>query len=97
MKLLYCRATPDGSLCYCREKLSGSKKAMERITVLCCSNLTGLINVLLVIGKSLRPHCFKNVNVDNLPVTYRANRKACVACSLGLVPYQSKSEDPFAC
>ena len=28
-------------LCYCHEKLSGSKKAMERITVLCCSNLTG--------------------------------------------------------
>ena len=37
---LYYRATPDGSLCYCREKLSGSKKAMEKITVLCCSNLT---------------------------------------------------------
>ena len=29
---------------------------------------------LLVIGKNLRPHCFKNVNVDNLPVTYRANK-----------------------
>ena len=37
---LYYRATPDGSLCYCHEKLSGSKKAMEKITVLCCSNLT---------------------------------------------------------
>ena len=31
---------------------------------------------LLVIGKSLRARCFKNVNVDNLPVTYRANKKA---------------------
>ena len=38
---LYYRATPDGSLCYCHEKLSGSKKVMERITVLCCLNLTG--------------------------------------------------------
>ena len=75
--VLYYRATPDGSLCYCHEKLSGSKKAMERITVLCCSNLTGSDKCkLLVIGKSLRPHCFKNVNVDNLPVTYRANKKA---------------------
>ena len=36
---LYYRATPDGSLCYCHEKLSGSKKAMEKIPVLCCSNL----------------------------------------------------------
>ena len=48
-------------------------------------------------GKSLRPGCFKNVNVDNLPVTYRANKKARMTCSLGLIPYQSKSEDPFAC
>ena len=50
---------------------------MERITVLCCLNLTGTDKCkLLVIGKSLRPRSFKNVNVDNLPVTYRANKKA---------------------
>ena len=50
---------------------------MERITVLCCSYLTGTDKCkLLVIGKSLRPRCFKNVNVDNLRVTYRANKKA---------------------
>ena len=69
------RATPGDSLCYCHEKLSGSKKAMKRITVLCCSNLAGT-DKLLVIGKSIRLRCFKNVNVDNLPVTYRANKKA---------------------
>ena len=74
---LYYRATPDGSLCYCHEKLSGSKKALERITVLWCSNQTGTDKCkLLVIGNSLRPRCFKNVNVDNLPVTYRAIKKA---------------------
>ena len=55
----------------------GSKKAMERVTVLCFSYLTGTDKCkLLVIGKSLRPRCFKNVNVDNLPVTYSANKKA---------------------
>ena len=49
---------------------------MERITVLCRSNLTGTDKCkLLVIGKSLRPR-FKNVNVDNLPVTHSANKKA---------------------
>ena len=37
---LYYRATPDGSLCYCHDKLCGSKKEMEKITVLSCSNLT---------------------------------------------------------
>ena len=53
---LYYRATPDGSLCYCREKLSGSKKALQRITVLCCSNMTGTDKrKLLVIGKSVKP------------------------------------------
>ena len=31
--VLYYRATTDHSLCYCHEKLSGSKKAMENITV----------------------------------------------------------------
>ena len=74
---MYNLATTDGSLCYRHEKLSGSKKAMERITVLCCTNLTGTDKCkLLVIGKSRRPRCFKNVNVDNLPVRYRANKKA---------------------
>ena len=74
---LYYRATPDGSLCYCREKLSGSKKALQRITVLCCSNMTGTDKrKLLVIGKSVKPRCFKNIDVGSLPVTYRANQNA---------------------
>lgn len=32
---LFYRATPDESLCYKSEKLSGSKKAMQRVTVMC--------------------------------------------------------------
>lgn len=38
---LFYRATPDGSLCYKHESLEGSKKAMNRITVLCCCNMAG--------------------------------------------------------
>ena len=38
---LYYRATPDNSLCYRYEQLSGSKKAMERVTVLVCVNMSG--------------------------------------------------------
>ena len=50
---LYYQATPDGSLSYAYEQLSGSKKAMDRITVLCCTNMTGKTKVkLLVISKS---------------------------------------------
>ena len=74
---LYYRATPDGSLCYAYEQLSGSKKAMDRITVLCYANMTGKDKVkLLVIGKSKKPRCFKGVCMDTLPVTYRANKNA---------------------
>ena len=36
---LFCRATPNGSLVYKYEALSGYKKAMDLVTVLCCSNM----------------------------------------------------------
>jgi hypothetical protein len=38
---LYYHATPDGSSSYKHVALSGSKKAMDRVTVLCCSNMSG--------------------------------------------------------
>ena len=80
---LYYRATPDSSLCYCREPLSGSKKAMQRITVLCCSNMTGTDKCkLLVIGKSIKPQCFRNIDVGSLPVTHRANKNAWMTTQL---------------
>ena len=38
---LFYRAILDGTLCFKNETLSGSKKAMDRITVLVCSNMAG--------------------------------------------------------
>ena len=74
---LYYRATPDGSLCYTYEQLSGSKEAMDRVTVLCCANMTGRDKAkLLVIGKSKKPRCFKHVDVNTLPVIYLENHNA---------------------
>ena len=68
---LYYRVTPDGFLCYAYQKLSGSKKAMDCITVLCCANMTGSDKAkLLVIGKNKKQHCFQHINLDTLPVTY---------------------------
>ncbi|KAL4121508.1 hypothetical protein QTP88_014006 [Uroleucon formosanum] len=53
---LFYRTTPDGSLCYKRETLEGSKNAMDRITVLCCCSMTGTDKKkLLIIGKSAKP------------------------------------------
>ena len=39
-------------------------------------NATGEKLKPLVIGKSQKPRCFKNINVGRLPVTYVANKKA---------------------
>ena len=38
---LYYRATPDGSLTYKSQTIAGYKKAMDRVTILCCTNVTG--------------------------------------------------------
>ena len=48
-------ASPDGSICHTKDKLTGSKKAMDRVTVLCCTNIlrTDKQNHL-VIGNSKR-------------------------------------------
>ena len=32
---------PDSSLCFAKEQLSGSKKALDRITVMVCANMPG--------------------------------------------------------
>ena len=72
---LFYRAAPDSSLCFSTETLSGSKKAMDRITVLVCANMSGSDKKkLLVIGKSKNPRCFKNIS--KLPVIYRSNQRA---------------------
>ena len=72
---LYYRATPDSSLCYKYEQLSGSKRAKERITILLCANMTGKDKLkLLMISKSKKPRCFKNINMDTLPITYCSNQ-----------------------
>ena len=67
------RATLDESLCFCKENLSGSKKAMDRISVLVCANMPGTEKKkLLVIGKSKNPRCFKGVDVAKVPVNYKS-------------------------
>jgi len=47
------------------------------MSILFCANATGSHKLRpLVIGKSLNPRCFKNLNKSTLSVTYRANSKA---------------------
>jgi len=41
---LYYRATPNCFLCYKHVDLNGFKKAMDRITILFCANMLGILN-----------------------------------------------------
>ncbi|CAG8755996.1 13010_t:CDS:2, partial [Gigaspora rosea] len=48
-----------------------------RVTVLLCSNSTGSDKLRpLVIGTSKKPRSFNGINISQLPVTYRNNKKA---------------------
>ena len=64
------RALPRKSLASRREQSApGFKVSKERITAMVCANASGEHKVkLLVIGKSKKPRCFKNVHT--LPVSY---------------------------
>ncbi|KII64202.1 Tigger transposable element-derived protein 4 [Thelohanellus kitauei] len=75
---LYNRDRLDISLCY-KHKLHCLviKNAMDRITVLCCTNMSGTDKrKLLIIGKSARPRCFKGLRMEGLSVEYHANENA---------------------
>ena len=69
------RCLPDKTLSFKGQQCSGSKKSKERITVKEACNSNGSEKLpLFVIGKSIKPRCFKNVKT--LPVKYKANKKA---------------------
>jgi len=56
------------------ESAKGFKSSKEQVTVLCCANMKGEKQGLLVIGKSKNPRCFKEVR--SLPIDYYSNANA---------------------
>lgn len=64
------KCLPQRTLVSCREKSApGFKKAKDCLTVLGCTNATGTHKLKpVLIGKSAKPRCFKNVNMDALTV-----------------------------
>jgi len=59
------------------QRLAGRKKNKERLSIALCTNADGSHKLdPLVIGKSAKPRCFKNINLANLPMVYRNNGKA---------------------
>ena len=65
---------PDGTLAFVNDKRKGGKKSKERVTVLFTASMTGEKKQPLVIGKSFRPRCFKNIKT--LPVEYQSQNSS---------------------
>ncbi|XP_021695234.1 tigger transposable element-derived protein 4-like [Aedes aegypti] len=72
---LFYKCLPDRTYAFKSESCHGGKYSKQRLTILCAANMDGSDKLpLLVIGKSRKPRCFKNVK--SLPVKYEANSKA---------------------
>ncbi|XP_006004800.1 tigger transposable element-derived protein 4-like [Latimeria chalumnae] len=72
----------DRGLGMLREEFAGGKKAMDRITLLCCANMDRTEKwPLMVIGKSKSPCCFPKDH-SKLPVINRNSAKAWMTSSL---------------
>ena len=69
------RLEPDKTLA--TKQLEGKKKDKQCLTVVLCCNSDGTHKLEpLIIGKSLKPRCIGNINMNSLGVVYRANGKA---------------------
>lgn len=75
---LFWRTLPNKTLAARNEESAHVHKVIkERITVLVCANASGTHRLpLLIIGKSKKPRCFKNINMEALPVKYEAQKRA---------------------
>lgn len=71
------RALPDKTLAARPDDAAGTKVSKDRLTLVLCCNMEGDFIKTLVIGRSIKPRCFKTVrDISMLPVTWKANRKA---------------------
>lgn len=72
---LFYKLLPSKTLTYKGDTCAGGKRSKERVTVLVAANMDGTEKLpLLIIGKALKPRCFKNIRT--LPAEYTANSKA---------------------
>lgn len=72
---LFFKLMPDKSYVFKGEKCHGGKLSKERVTVLVAANADGSEKLpLLMLGKSPRPRCFKNIK--RLPCEYKNQARA---------------------
>lgn len=70
--------------------------ADERLTLFLCCNAEGAFEKPLVIGNVVRPECFKNMELEKLPVSWLSNKKAWMTQSImveWLVALNEKMKD----
>lgn len=79
---LFFRAIPNKTMALKGDRCVGGKQSKERLTILECAFADGHFEKPLVIGKSRKPRCFKSVKIDELPVTWRANKKAWMTAAI---------------
>uniref|UniRef100_A0A8C4S6C2 HTH psq-type domain-containing protein n=1 Tax=Erpetoichthys calabaricus TaxID=27687 RepID=A0A8C4S6C2_ERPCA len=78
---LFFKCIPDKTMTFKGEPCHSGKKSKERLTLLLGASMSGLEKLpTLLIGKSVKPRCFKNVQL--LPMHYKANKKAWMTSDL---------------
>lgn len=76
---LFFKCLPDKTLSFKGDKCHGGKASKHRLTLLLGVNSTGTHKLKpLIIGKSAKPRCFKNVT--SFPTDYMSNKKAWMTC-----------------
>ena len=79
---VFYRALPERTLAVKGTDCYDGKRSKERLSVVLLCSGTGEMITPVVIGKSQQPRCFKNLNIDDLPVIYKANKKAWMVSSI---------------
>ncbi len=79
---LFFKALPNRSLVIKGDKCKSGKQSKVRVSILLAASATGEKLKPFVIGKSMKPRCFKNIKTKDLPVTYTANKKAWMTSKL---------------
>ena len=74
---LFYKAVPNKTMHYKGLACNEVKVSKERLSLLLCTNMDGSEKLKpFLIGQFEKPRCFKGINISNLGVSYRWNKKA---------------------
>lgn len=77
---LFYRLTPEQMSTIDDLRCPNGELAAERLTVLLATSMAGERLKPLVIGAASKPHSFQNICDDDLPVTWRADKRSWMTC-----------------